>query len=96
MDIHNATEFRNFVNVSGLGALNPQIAAVSSCVADYERGCSCWKAGDRQRIYDNCKALYIRAIHLVVNQYAVQFAERAFDKKLTFSQDGVIVGTVSR
>lgn len=96
MDIHNVTEFRNFINGNKLSGLDPAIAAVGVCVTDYERGCSCWKAGDRQKIYNNCKALYIKAVGIIVTKFATQFSEKVVDKKITFSQDGITIGGVGR
>jgi len=96
MDIHNVTEFRNFVNANKLNSLSPEIAAVANCVTDYERGCNCWKAGDKQKIYNNCKILYVRAIGVIITGFASQFAERSFDKTVKFSQDGMAIGSVSR
>lgn len=96
MNIRNATEFRNFTNANQLNGLHNYIAAVGICIADYERGCSCWKAGDREKIYSNCKALYVRAVGLVMAQYAANFLAKTPDRRIFFSQDGVSIGEVSR
>ena len=94
MDIRNVTEFRNFVNANQLNGLSKEIQAVTICVTDYERGCSCWKGSDRQKIYDNCKALYIRAVGIITTQFASQFIEKTPDRRVIFSQDGVPLGSV--
>jgi len=96
MDIRNVTEFRNFVNANQLNGLSKEIQAVTICITDYERGCSCWKEGDRQKIYDNCKALYIRAVGIITSQFSSQFVEKTPDKRVNFFQDGVPIGAVGR
>ena len=93
MDIRNVTEFRNYIVANQLASLSRDIEAVVICVADYERGCSCWKAGDRDKIYANCKGLYVRAVQTISRQFAPQFTGPA-RTTITFLQDGVQISKV--
>lgn len=95
MEIRNVTEFRNFVVNNKLSVLSQEIHAVVVCVADYERGRSCWKASDRDRIYANCKALYVKAVGLVARQFASNFSAYSLDR-INFSLDGVPLVSVGR
>lgn len=96
MDIRNVTEFRNFVNINGLRGLHGDIDAVAICVMDYERGCNCWKNGDKQKIYNNCKALYVKSMGVVLGQFSAHFLAKTPGHSLTFFQDGVAIGSMRR
>lgn len=96
MDIHNVTEFRNFVNNNQLRNLHADIDAVANCVMDYERGCNCWKENQRQKLYDNCKTLYRRAIGIISTTYKPHFMKYVTDQQLNFYIDGRIIGSIRR
>ncbi len=93
MDITNVTEFRNFVKNNNLTHLDRELEAVVICVQDYERGCACWKAADLQKVYDNCRCLYVKAVGLVIRQYAAQFRAYTLDG-IRFSTDGRAIGAI--
>ena len=95
MDIHNVTEFRNFIVSHNLNNLNNAFDGIVKCLMDYERGCNCWRGNARQKIYDNCKVQYAQIIP-VVNQFAAHFLAHADGHGITFFQDGAIIGTVRR
>jgi len=96
MEIRNVTEFRNFVTSNGLGSSHPDIQAVVICVMDYERGCNCWKAKDRQKIYNNCRLLYARAVLIVTSSLQAHFLKHASNGKLSFYQNGVLLASIHR
>lgn len=96
MDIRNITEFRNFVDRNGLRSLHHDIEAVSICVADYERGCSCWNAGDRDKVYNNCKCLYLKSVGISIRQFAPQFLAASQGQAINFLQDGNLIGSIRR
>lgn len=93
MDIRNVTEFKNYVMANKLASLSRDIESVVICLTDYERGCSCWKAGDRQKIYDNCRALYIRTAQMIERQLGQQFAAAA-GGSIRFSEGGIVIARV--
>jgi hypothetical protein len=96
MDIRNVTEFRNFVNSNQLRGLHKDIEAVSICVMEYERECNCWKNNDRQKIYENCKSLYTKAVGTVINSFKPHFLSHVSDQNLTFYLSGRPIGTMRR
>lgn len=96
MDIKNVTEFRNYVDAHGFRSLHKDIEATCICVMDYERGCNCWKANDRQKVYNNCKALYARAVGTITKLFAPQFLTYAQGHGITFYQDGIVIGSIRR
>lgn len=95
MEIRNLTEFRNFAIQHQLIQLHKDIESVSLCATDYERGCNCWKKEDRQKIYNNCKALYVKAVGTVVRSFPAQFSSHAKDRRIVFMQDGIPIGTAA-
>jgi len=94
MEIRNVTEFRNFVNGNGLRNIHGDIDAVATCVMDYERGCNCWNSGDRQKIYNTCKALYVKSIAVIQTQLASLFLSKVPGHRIVFFQDGIPIGSV--
>ena len=96
MEIHNVTEFRNFIDANGLRNLHHDIDAVAICVMDYERGCNCWKGDERKKLYNNCKALYVKAMPIIITKFSAHFLAKAVGFGITFSQDGITIGSMRR
>ena len=96
MDIRNATEFRNFLNIAQLRGLHQSFDAVCHCMMDYERGCDCWKSNQKQKVYENCKMMYQNAVALAMCSYKGQFLARTPDGQICFFQDGRPIGTMRR
>jgi hypothetical protein len=96
MDIRNVTEFRNFVNNNKLRNLHSDIDAVSICVMDFERGCTCWDGGARQKIYNNCVILYERSMGVVLTSFKPHFLAHTIDQAMTFYIDGRVIGSMRR
>lgn len=96
MNINNVTEFRNFINGNGLRGLHPTIDGTANCIGEYERGCNCWNAGDRDRLMQNCKDQYIQSMSPIQSTYRAHFLVHTTDQNLTFYLDGRIIGSIRR
>lgn len=96
MEITNVTEFRNFVQQHGLQGKNGDVDTVITCMSEYERACNCWNGSTRQKLYNNCKILYLRAMGAVTGPMAAHFLAHAEGIGITFYQDGVSIGSVRR
>lgn len=96
MEIRNVTEFRNFIDDAKLRGLHQDIDAVAICVMDYERGCNCWRGNARQKIYNNCKALYVKSMGVILGAFANHFLSHCKDHGITFMQDGILIGSLRR
>lgn len=96
MNINNVTEFRNFVNANQLRSLSSTIDKVAICVMDYERLCNCWKASDKQRVYNNCNALYTQSVSEISSNFKSQFLAHTIDQSLNFYKDGALIASLRR
>lgn len=96
MDIKTPTEFKNYVQANGLSNLHQDITQVLTCISEYERGCNCWQSSDRTKLYNNCKALYIKAVNSILTTYKAHFLQFTIDKQLNFYLDGRIIGSIRR
>lgn len=97
MDIRNATQFANFVQKGGLQNLDMTFQQLVSCIDGYSKACNCWKADQKQRLYDNCTMLYMNAVRGVVPKFKNDFLSKTDERQIQFYTDnGSLIGLVCR
>lgn len=95
MEIKNVTEFRNFIRSNNLNGINGLIDQTTTCVDEYEHGCNCWKAKERQNIYNRCRVNYENAVGVSMG-LKTRFLQCTSDSMITFFSDGRVIGVMRR
>ena len=52
MEIRNVTQFANFISCYGFAGLDGSFQQVITCVNTYKASCNCYKAEDKQTLYN--------------------------------------------
>ena len=97
MDIRNASQFANFLHGSGLTNKDSSFQEVVFYNDRVAKSCKCWKAEDRQKLYDQCTAAYRNAVRNVVPRFKNDFLSKTDDRQIQFFLDnGSLIGIVCR
>ena len=97
MDIHNATQFANFVSKENLVNLDMSFQQVVFCISNYNSACNCWKADQKKKLYDNCSATYMNAVRKIVPKFKNEFLSKTEERQIQFFIDnGSLIGIVCR
>lgn len=97
MEISNVTQFANFIQANNLMALDATFLQVVNCIQNFSTACNCYKAEDKQRIFNMCCKLYVDAVRIVVPKHKNVILQRVPEGRITFRSDnGSLIAIVSR
>lgn len=96
MNIANVTEFAAFVGNNNLMGLDSSLAQVIQCINNYKSACNCWKREDKQKLYNNCNAIYYNCVKMVIPRLKKEFMSKTTDRQISFyGENSQLIGIVS-
>lgn len=97
MDIHNVTQFANFLSKEGLQGLDMIFQSLIFCINNFSATCSCQGAAEKQKLYNNCTMIYMNAVNSIVPKYKNEFLSKTSDRQIQFYTDnGSLIGLICR
>ena len=97
MNIRNVTEFAAFISQHNLVQGDSTLQQVINCINTYKAACSCWKAEDKQKIYDSCNRVYFHAVKHIVTNLKASFFAVVPERQITFYNDNnQVIAIISR
>ena len=97
MDIHNVTEFTNFISSNNLIIGDSTLKQVVDCINNYRAACVCYKVDDKKGIYDSCNRLYKHIVKQIVPRLKSEFLSKTSERQISFYDDqNQLIAIVSR
>ena len=97
MDIHNVTEFANFVITNNLISGDSTLKQVADCITNYRAACACYKVEDKKKIYESCNRLYHHTVKHIVPRLKSEFLSKTSERQISFYDDqNQLIAIVSR
>jgi hypothetical protein len=97
MDIRNVTQFSNFVEANDLARLDASLQAIVSCMAEYKRGCDCWRREERDAQYSKCVKLYLSTARTIVPRFKNEFLAKTAERQIIlYTENGGVIVLLSR
>lgn len=97
MEIRNVTQFSNYIESNDLTRLDPSFQTIVSCMAEYKRGCDCWKREDRDKQYSKCVNLYLSASRHLVNRFKNEFLAKTAERQIIlYTENGTMIVILNR
>jgi hypothetical protein len=88
MDIHNVTQFYNFLARTGLVDHIPNGRLLMSCIDEYKYKCGCERDKNKTAVYNRCKSLYEDMVRNLNNVTITLIFQRIPDLSVAFRQEG--------
>ena len=97
MEIHNVTQFANFISTNDLVKLDIVLLHTVQCVNTFTAACNCYKAEDKAKIYAACTRMYSEAAKSASIRFKNEFLSKTSDRQITFyTEQGSLIAIMSR